>query len=341
VNARLALAALVVVAVSLAPGCARHGATSGVQQPIASGRSWISTQHRDHPLVGRIWDARAGAFIDEAALDAALAAADLVLLGEVHDNPDAHLIQARLLGAITATGRRPALAFEMLDEDLQPAVDASLASHPRDPDALGRAVDWEHGGWYDFSMYRPIFAVGLGVGLPVVAANLPRPVAKDVTKRGREALTPALDAQLARYEPLPPDVARSLRDEMRASHCDAPLPEPFLDKLALAQRARDAQMANRMLAHATAGGAVLVTGDGHARKDRGVPAVLAREAPGRTAAAVGILEVVPGKDAPGGYGAEFGTDGPPFHYVVFIPATEREDPCAEFRAHDWGKKMTQ
>jgi uncharacterized iron-regulated protein len=336
VNARSVVAAFALVAVT-APGCAHHATTPGVEQPISSGRSWTSTRFSDHPLVGKIWDARARAFLDEAALDAALAGADFVLLGEVHDNPDHHLIQARLLGAITAAGRRPALAFEMLDEDLQPAVDASLASHPGDPDALARAVDWEHGGWYAFSTYRPIFAVGLGARLPVVAANLPRPVAKDVAKRGREALTPALDAQLARYEPLPPEVTKSLRDEMRASHCDAPLPEPFLDKLTLAQRARDAQMANRMLARATAGGAVLVTGDGHARKDRGVPAVLAREALGRTVAAVGILEVVPGRKAPGDYGAEFGTEGPPFDYVVFTPATEREDPCAEFRAHDWSK----
>lgn len=337
-NARLAVTTLAfALAASSAPGCARRPAAPGIQQPISSSRSWVSTKHRDHPLVGKIWDTGARAFVDEATLDAALAKAQLVLLGEIHDNPDAHLIQARLLAAITAAGRRPALAFEMLDEDQQPAVDASLARHPGDPDALARAVDWEHGGWYAFSMYRPIFAVGLGAGLPIVAANLPRPVAKDVAKRGREALTPALDAQLARYEPLPPEVTKSLRDEMRASHCDAPLPEPFLDKLSLAQRARDAQMANRMISGATADGAVLVTGDGHVRKDRGVPSYLARDAPGRSLVAVGIVEVSPGKDAPSDYAVEFGAAAPPFDFVVFMPATDREDPCAEFRKHDWGK----
>jgi uncharacterized iron-regulated protein len=335
VNARLALAALAVTAVALAPACA-HNSAPGVKQPISPSRAWISPKHRDHPLAGRIWDAGARAFVDEAALGVALSRAHFVVLGEVHDNPDVHLVQARLLGAITAAGRRPALAFEMLDEDQQAAVDGSLARNPGDPDALARAVDWEHGGWYAFSMYRPIFAAGLGAGLPVVAANLSRPVAKDVAKRGREALTPALDAQLARYEPLPPEVAKSLRDEMRASHCDAPLPEPFLDKLALAQRARDAQMANRMIQGATPDGTVLVTGDGHARKDRGVPAYLAREASARSRLSVGILEISPGKDAPGDYAAEFGTEALPFDLVVFVPVTEREDPCAEFRAHGFG-----
>ncbi len=306
-----------------------------VDQPISAGRAWSSTLQRDHPLVGRIWDQRTGAFVDEGALDAALAGADLVLLGEVHDNPDVHVIQARLLHAIVASGRRPALAFEMLDEDVQPRVDRSLAEHPGDPDALARAVEWEQSGWYGFSMYRPIFAVGFRARLPIVAANLPRAVAKDVALRGREALTPALATELARYEPLPAAVVASLRAEMKASHCDAPLPEPFLDKLSLAQRARDAQMASRMLAGATSAGAVLITGNGHVRADRGVPSYLARTAPGRKVLAVGVFEVSAGKTEPSQYAAEFG-DGPlPFDYVVFTPVTVREDPCVELRKHDW------
>jgi uncharacterized iron-regulated protein len=332
VNSRL----LVVGLVLLASGCARHHPpAASVEQPIAAGRTWISTKQRDHPLVGRIWDQRAGAFVDEAALEAALARADLVILGEVHDNPDVHVLQARVLRSMTAAGRRPALAFEMLDEDLQARIDRSLAEHPGDPDALARAVDWEHRGWYGFSMYRPIFAVGLGAGLPVVAANLPRTVAKDVAMRGRDALTPALATELARYEPLPPEVVRSLRAEMKASHCDAPLPEPFLDKLSLAQRARDAQMASRMLAAATSTGAVLVTGNGHARTDRGVPAYLAREARGRNVISVGIVEVSAGKSEPAQYAAEFGEGPLPLDYAIFTPVTDREDPCEGLRGHDW------
>src|SRR3954466_1305556 len=95
---------------------------------------------REHPLVGRIWNG--SAFLDEQALDAAVQSADFVLLGETHDNPDHHALQARLV-RVAAQGRKPAIVFEMLDVGQQAAVDAA----PRTSDAIAEAVDWSHSGW--------------------------------------------------------------------------------------------------------------------------------------------------------------------------------------------------
>src|SRR5512139_1222712 len=167
----LAVSLALVMAATLA--CGSRADPRLVAQPIGE-RTWVSPLHRDHPLVGRIWDPRGGGFVDEGALSAAVAGADFVLLGEVHDNVDHHLLQARLVRAVLSSGRRPALAFEMLTADQQTAVDAALARAPKDPDALAKAVDWKHGRWPPFDEYRPIFAAGLEAGLPVVAANLPR-----------------------------------------------------------------------------------------------------------------------------------------------------------------------
>jgi uncharacterized iron-regulated protein len=325
------------VALAALAGCTPKPAAL-VAQPVSDARDWISRGQRDHPLVGKIWDVRAGRHVGEEALVAAVLGADFVMLGEMHDNPDHHLLQARLVRALGDAGRRPALAFEMLDLEDQPEVDASLARAPRDADALGRAVAWDQSGWYGFATYRPIFVEGLAAGMPVLAANLPSVAAKEAVMKGAEALPAATRALLAEEEPLPPAVVASLRTEMRASHCDAPLPEPFLDRLALAQRARDAHMASRLLE--TPRGAVLVTGNGHARKDRGVPATLARRAPDRAVVAIGIFEVTRGKTSPGEYAAEFGTEALPFDFVVFTPVTKREDPCDALRGHDWKvKKM--
>jgi uncharacterized iron-regulated protein len=314
---------LVLLAVAAA-ACAPRVDPRLVAQPI-EGRTWVSALHRDHPLVGRIWDARRGAFVDEGALAAALAEGDFVLLGEVHDNADHHLLQARLVRAITAAGRRPALAFEMLATDQQPAVDGALARAPSEPDALAKAVGWKESGWPDFALYRPIFAAGLEAGLPVVAANLPRAQAKAIVGKGEAAIDPALRARLARDEPLPAEVREALRGEMRESHCGA-LPEPLLDPLILAQRARDAQMALRLEETGAGRGAILVTGNGHVRTDRGVPALLAQEAPGRKIVAVALVEVEPEVKAPGPRGA-YGESGVPADFVVFTPGAERDDPC--------------
>ncbi len=316
-------------AAAIALACAARMDPLLVHSPLSPSRRWVSTLHRDHQLAGRIWDTRAGAFVDEPALDAALAASPFVLLGETHDNPDHHLLQARLVRAIAASGRRPALAFEMLTTDQQPLVDAAVARAPRDPDELGKAVGWHHSGWPEFEMYRPIFAAGLEAGLRIVAAELPRAKVKEAIKRGAEGLDPALRERLARDEPLPEAVVEGLRHEMRESHCNE-LPEQMLDPLILAQRARDAQMAERMLAGGE-GGAILVTGNGHARTDRGVPAVLAKDAPDRRAVSVAFLEVDPEIRQPGGYAKEWGEGPLPFDFAVFTPGSEREDPCEALR----------
>ncbi len=285
--------------------------------------------HRDHPLAGRTFDVRAGRFADLPALEAALRPADFVLLGETHDNPDHHLLQARLLGALVAAGRRPAVAFEMLDVQQQAAVDAALARAPHDPDALAEAVGWAKSGWPAFSLYRPVFEAALHAGLPIVAVSLTRKRAREVVSRGSEALTPAVRALLEREGPLPEEVARKLRAEMDESHCNE-LPGSMLDPMVLMQRARDATMATR-LAEAARPAGVLVLGAGHARVDHGVPAHLALVAPGRRSISVGFLEVDPAKRTPDAYAQEFGAGGLPFDYVVFTPAAARADPCESLR----------
>jgi len=300
-----------------------------VTQPIAA-RTWVSPLHRDHPLVGRIWDPRAAAFVDESALEALLAGADFVLLGETHDNADHHVLQARLVRAVIASGRRPALAFEMLATDQQGAVDSALSRPRPDPDALATAVAWKKSRWPDFALYRPIFAAGLEAGLPVVAANLPRSVVRAAVSKGAGALDEPLRARLSRDEPLPALLVEEMRREMRESHCDE-LPEAMLDPLVLAQRARDARMAERLLATGEARGAILVAGNGHVRTDRGVPALLAADAPGKRTVAVAFVEVDPETTEPSGYREEWGAGPIPFDLVVFTPRAVREDPCEALR----------
>jgi uncharacterized iron-regulated protein len=321
-------ASLALLALLASSACTPRADPRLVAEPIAA-RRWVSPLHRDHPLVGRIWDARAARFTDEAALSAAVAGADVVLLGEVHDNVDHHLLQARLLRAVLASGRRPALVLEMLTADQQPAVDASLGRAPRDPDALAKAVDWKHSRWPEFSLYRPIFQAALDAGAPIVAGNLPRKVVREVVSKGAAGLAEPLRARLAKDEPLPAEIAEAMRAEMRESHCGE-LPEVMLDPLVVAQRARDAQMSERLLS-AGDRGAVLIAGKGHVRTDRGVPAYVRADAPGRKVVAVGFVEVDPDeRTVEGQHDGE--EKGPlPYDFAVFTPGEEREDPCEPLR----------
>jgi uncharacterized iron-regulated protein len=201
---------------------------------------------------------------------------------------------------------------------------------------VAAAVGWSKSGWPDFALYRPIFQEALASRLPLVAANLSRAAAREMMKKGLEALPEDVRGWMARApEPTPAELEQ-LRREMAREHCGE-LPEALLRPLVQAQRARDAQLAARTAAAAGDRGALLVAGDGHARRDRGVPAWLSREAPGRTVVAVGHLEVEAGRQHPDDYAADYGGTLP-FDFIVFTPAAAREDPCLQLKKQMEGKR---
>jgi hypothetical protein len=121
----------------------------------------------------------------------------------------------------------------------------------------------------------------------------------------------------------------AMEAEMRDSHCGH-LPETALPGMVTAQRARDAAMAERLLAVA-GDGAVLIAGAGHVRTDRGVPMYLAARAPGATVASLAFVEVATGRTAPGDYAERFGVARVPFDYVWFTTRADDVDHCARFR----------
>ncbi len=314
----------------LLAGCAASSSRQSPAQATPSAAAWQSPLLRDHPLVGRIWDVSQGRWLEEPALRVELAKARFVLLGEQHDNADHHRLQASLVRALAGTGRHPALAFEMLDVNQQAPVDAALAREPSNPDTIAQTVDWARSGWPDWALYRPIFAAGLERGLPIVAANLPRAQGKALAMSGTSALPAELVTQLGLDTPLPEDVSRAMRAELFQAHCGY-LPEEQMDPMVQVQRARDAQMAERLIASDKGDGALLITGAGHARTDRGVPAYLARKEPGVLVRSVAFMEVSADKRQPQDYVDPPGSGRLPYDYVWFTPVAEREDLCAKLR----------
>jgi uncharacterized iron-regulated protein len=227
------------------------------------------------------------------------------------------------------------VAFEMIEVDQQPALDAFLAQHPTSAAGLGAAVKWDDRGWPTWGDYEPIAQAALDAHLPIVAANLPHGEARALVMGGHDHVDESTAHGLHLDRALPTDLARSLEDELRASHCGH-LPEAMLPAMMLAQRARDATMAAEMerAGRDTGRGAVLVAGAGHARNDRGVPFALRADAdamgPGH-AASVAFVEVDHGVTAPEAYATPFFAKTLPFDYVWFTPRKDDVDPCEKFR----------
>ncbi|MCW5729773.1 MAG: ChaN family lipoprotein [Alphaproteobacteria bacterium] len=294
------------------------GACAAGREEIA----WRHTLQRDHVLTGRIWSSAEARFIAAGDLYRALSSAHFVLLGERHDNQDHHLLQAATLRALAARGRRPAVAFEMIDLEQADALATFLAAAPKDMSGLGAAIGWARTGWPDWSHYRPIAEAAHAAGLPMRAANLPRARIREAVRGGAASVPEPMRARLALDEPLPVALQTAMEKEIADAHCDM-LPVSLLPGMAFAQRLRDAVMADSMLT-APGEGAVLIAGNGHVRSDRGVPMHLAARAPARSVATLAFIEVDAARTRPGDYEL-------PFDFVWFTPRVDDLDPCERMR----------
>lgn len=232
-----------------------------------------------------------------------------LLLGEVHDNVAQHRLRHELLQAQLKHGLRPALLMEQFDREQQGAIDAAMrlpgASAKSIVDAAGGAESW------DWPLYLPFINLALKHGLRIVAANVSRADARRVMTDGLKAH--GFD------EAIPADVRQALGQDILASHCGA-IPDQVAQRMVLAQVARDQFMARMLVQHGAHNtqGAVLLAGNGHVRKDFGVPRWLKSEADPHTLS-VGLLEA--GDTLRGVYDE-----------VIVTAPQDRADPCAEFKA---------
>jgi uncharacterized iron-regulated protein len=247
--------------------------------------------------------------LDAAALES-LRGVDIVIAGEIHDNPRHHVVQAEIAGAIQPT----AIVFEMLTFR---QVSRITPENRTDEASLRVMLEWDNSGWPDFAMYYPIFAAAPEAR--IYDAAVPRPVAQVAMKQGPFISFGPEAEEYGLAEELPRDEQAAREALQMQAHCDA-LPEDMLPGMVSVQRLRDATLARAaLLALDETGGPVLViTGNGHARKDWGMPFFLAHVRPEVTVVSIGQTED----------GAELSG---PFDMVLDAPAAERKDPCAAFQ----------
>jgi len=244
------------------------------------------------------------------SLSCAATAQDILILGEVHDNPAHHVVQAEKVTALTPT----ALVFEMLTPD---QADGVVFAEAADQDALNTVLGWDDSNWPDFAMYYPIFAAAPGAR--VYGAGLPRAEAMEALNGGMATLFGDEATAYGLDQPLPGDQQEAREALQFSAHCDA-IPREMLSGMIDIQRLRDAKLARAALrAYAETGGPVaVITGNGHARRDWGMPAYIARVAPDVEMQVIGQTE----------------DDGPiegGFDMVVSSPTVDRPDPCLAFR----------
>ena len=251
------------------------------------------------------------------ALASAMATRRSVLLGEVHDNAEQHALRVEALRQRIAAGARPAIAFEQFDRNRQGDIDRLRREQPGNADALiatAGASSWQ------WKYYRPFVQLALDHDLPIVAANLSRSDAMKVASAGWDAVFDAATQKTLGLDRLADTFITAHERSIARGHCDL-LPAEVLPSMARAQIARDIVLARSLRAYLDRG-VVLLTGNGHVRKDIGVPVWLDTDER-RDVVTIALIEA----DGEGPM-AELRER---YDVVIETPPAERPDPCEALR----------
>jgi len=265
---------------------------------------------------------REGRFVDERALDIAFHAARFRFIGEVHDDAAQHALRARLVAKLADV--HPTVVMEIFDLGHDDAIARAQASGG-DADAVATAGGLDRAGWR-WPLHRPIIEAAIAAHLPIRGANVGRSalMALARSRSAGEWQRRLLAAPWGASE----DAA--MRNAIVESHCGV-LPDDAVPAIAFAQRIRDAAMAQAVVSAARdAGGAVLLAGNGHVRRDIGAPRYLQSSELSADAAdivSVAFVEAsadeMRSSDFPRGIVAEHAA----YDYLWFTLPTPRPDPC--------------
>jgi uncharacterized iron-regulated protein len=141
----------------------------------------------------RVYASAQKRFADFESLAAAVAKADVVFVGEQHDNVDTHRIERELLEAVQRRRGDVVLSLEMFERDVQEPLAHFSMGHTEESEFLSQARPWTQYA----RDYKPLVDFALAQNWSIVAANVPREIAAAVSKSGMSALDTRPDAEKA------------------------------------------------------------------------------------------------------------------------------------------------
>lgn len=185
-------------------------------------------------------------------------AAHFLLFGEQHDQVD-H--QAQVARTITERAKQHKLHTVVIEMAERGHSTAGLPTNAPENEVQQR-LHWHETGW-PWSHYGPVVMAAVHAGLSVVGGNLPKAEQKIAAQESR------LDHQVT------PEVHALIAEAVSTSHCRL-LPPEAVTRMVRIQIARDDTMAQTLMAEALHGPVLLLAGEQHVARDRGVPQHLLR-----------------------------------------------------------------
>lgn len=293
--------------------------------------------HKTHPLVGGVWSTKEARLMGDTELSERIKNDDLILIGEYHDNPQHHRLQAQLLSRLP--GDKAVVGFEHIDSKQEFDLNTYLKEPPGDAKGLGEVLNWQKSGWPPYALFLPVFKVILEKKWQITPLMFERKKAMQIFKEGYSAvLTEDVIKQLKPEKAFAQPVLDYRASLMKGAHCGM-MPAKYLPKMVTAQIAKDAHMAHELHKEIQGKRGIVLSGNGHIRKDWGIPVFLKKLRPKSKMSVISIIEVEEKKLDPSQYleaSASFSD------YVIFTAAYSRTDPCERMKKfHDKMKKKHQ
>ena len=248
----------------------------------------------------RVYDTRRHAFADLEVMLADLAKADIVFVGEQHDDPNTHRLEAAILDGLRRRGVTVSVSLEMFERDTQGSVNSYLSGGISEDEFLKSSRPWPRYA----TDYRPVVELARSWGFPLIAANIPRRFASSVAKTGLsalDALTPTERSWVAADLQCPKDAyfdrfaeTMTTHDGSGAAKASTEEQRQTTERYYFSQCAKDETMAEAIAAGFEQFNRKLVlhfNGSFHSDFGLGTVDRVRRRLPGRRAVVVSVLPV--------------------------------------------------
>ena len=236
--------------------------------------------------------------------------ANYILLGEFHDNASHHQLRGDLILRLNQSKQIVVVEYLLAGKEVQFSGSTLESLH---------TAGFNSKAW-PWLIYGPLFEQLRISQRPIVGSNLDRSISKAIFSGENNPIPSALKVDYQKSSLSVPAMA-ALEQDLIEGHCGK-LPPAYLKPMMLVQRLTDISMA-RVLLERSSG--ILLAGNGHIRKDYGVPQVLKAVAPHQSVVNIAFTED-DGLDS-----KTVASYRDRYDYVWLTKPIERKDPCADLQ----------
>ena len=209
-----------------------------------------------------------------------LVQADVVYLGETHDNPKDHQTQLEIIQELKECNSKIVIAIEMFQRPYQGVLDSYLAGQLSEQELLEQSEYNQRWG-FPWEYYAPILRFAQEKHLPVLALNTPTEVTRQVAREGLESLTPKQRSFIPPFSEICTDNAeyRQMMLSIFKQHQHGSHGNANFERFFLAQVLWDETMAEKIAQFLQANPdyqVVVLVGQGHIIYGYGIPSRVAR-----------------------------------------------------------------